>query len=232
MDKAIIQRLVYEGNVQLPKNQLVKLTWGNVSMIDRDKGIICIKPSGIPYSKLSPVDVVITDLEGTVQKHQLKPSSDLPTHVYLYKHFPNVNSIVHTHSLHAVVFAQAGKAIRPFGTTHADTFYGPIPCARKLTKEEVEHNYECNTGKVIVETYQSLNITPDAIPAINTQNHGPFIFGTSVKQAIEHTIVLEEVAEMALKTELLAQQNISAIDQFLLDKHYYRKHGKNAYYGQ
>ncbi|WP_328806053.1 L-ribulose-5-phosphate 4-epimerase AraD [Staphylococcus durrellii] len=232
MDNALIQRLVYEGNMQLPKNQLVKLTWGNVSMIDRVKKVICIKPSGIPYKKLSPVDMVITDLDGNVYQDQLKPSSDLSTHVYLYKHFPKVNSIVHTHSLHAVVFAQAGKAIQPYGTTHADTFYGPIPCARNLTQQEVEQNYELNTGKVIVETYQSQNITPDAIPAINTKNHGPFIFGTSVKQAIEHTIVLEEVAEMALKTELLAQQNIPPIDQFLLDKHYYRKHGKNAYYGQ
>ncbi|MDK3997164.1 L-ribulose-5-phosphate 4-epimerase [Staphylococcus pseudintermedius] len=231
MNDAIIKQHVYEANMQLPKNNLVKLTWGNVSVIDRDKGIICIKPSGVPYSKMRPEDMVITDLDGKPFDNQLKPSSDLATHVYLYQHMDNVQSIVHTHSLHAVAYAQAGRDIPAYGTTHADTFYGPIPCTRSLTEAEVATDYELNTGKVIVETFEQRQIDPAAIPAVIVNQHGPFIFGKSLKKAVEHTIILEEVAEMAMKSELL-KQDMNEIDRFLLDKHYFRKHGATAYYGQ
>lgn len=226
-----MKQKVFEGNLALPRHQLVKLTWGNVSLINREEGIICIKPSGVPYDNMKPEDMVITDLDGRPFEHQLKPSSDLDTHVVLYKHYKTVNSIVHTHSLHAVVYAQAGKEIPPLGTTHADTFYGAIPCTRDLTAEEVNSCYERATGKVIIEKFKELNVTPKEIPAINTRHHGPFIFGETVDKAIEHTIILEEVAEMALKTELLNPE-IRRIHQYLLDKHYYRKHGELAYYGQ
>ncbi|MGS3961777.1 L-ribulose-5-phosphate 4-epimerase AraD [Staphylococcus pseudintermedius] len=231
MNDAIIKQHVYEANMQLPKNNLVKLTWGNVSVIDRDKGIICIKPSGVPYSKMRPEDMVITDLDGKPFDNQLKPSSDLATHVYLYQHMDNVQSIVHTHSLHAVAYAQAGSDIPAYGTTHADTFYGPVPCTRSLTEAEVATDYELNTGKVIVETFEQRQINPAAIPAVIVNQHGPFIFGKSLKKAVEHTIILEEVAEMAMKSELL-KQDMNEIDRFLLDKHYFRKHGATAYYGQ
>ncbi|EIA5048330.1 L-ribulose-5-phosphate 4-epimerase AraD [Staphylococcus pseudintermedius] len=231
MNDAIIKQHVYEANMQLPKNNLVKLTWGNVSVIDRDKGIICIKPSGVPYSKMRPEDMVITDLDGKPFDNQLKPSSDLATHVYLYQHMDNVQSIVHTHSLHAVAYAQAGCDIPAYGTTHADTFYGPVPCTRSLTEAEVATDYELNTGKVIVETFEQRQIDPAAIPAVIVNQHGPFIFGKSLKKAVEHTIILEEVAEMAMKSELL-KQDMNEIDRFLLDKHYFRKHGATAYYGQ
>ncbi|WP_439688161.1 L-ribulose-5-phosphate 4-epimerase AraD [Staphylococcus pseudintermedius] len=231
MNDAIIKQHVYEANMQLPKNNLVKLTWGNVSVIDRDKGIICIKPSGVPYSKMRPEDMVITDLDGKPFDNQLKPSSDLATHVYLYQHMDNVQSIVHTHSLHAVAYVQAGRDIPAYGTTHADTFYGPVPCTRSLTEAEVATDYELNTGKVIVETFEQRQINPAAIPAVIVNQHGPFIFGKSLKKAVEHTIILEEVAEMAMKSELL-KQDMNEIDRFLLDKHYFRKHGATAYYGQ
>ncbi|EIU0287742.1 L-ribulose-5-phosphate 4-epimerase [Staphylococcus pseudintermedius] len=231
MNDAIIKQHVYEANMQLPKNNLVKLTWGNVSVIDRDKGIICIKPSGVSYSKMRPEDMVITDLDGKPFDNQLKPSSDLATHVYLYQHMDNVQSIVHTHSLHAVAYAQAGRDIPAYGTTHADTFYGPVPCTRSLTEAEVATDYELNTGKVIVETFEQRQIDPAAIPAVIVNQHGPFIFGKSLKKAVEHTIILEEVAEMAMKSELL-KQDMNEIDRFLLDKHYFRKHGATAYYGQ
>ncbi|HDU1368434.1 TPA: L-ribulose-5-phosphate 4-epimerase AraD [Staphylococcus pseudintermedius] len=231
MNDAIIKQHVYEANMQLPKNNLVKLTWGNVSVIDRDKGIICIKTSGVPYSKMRPEDMVITDLDGKPFDNQLKPSSDLATHVYLYQHMDNVQSIVHTHSLHAVAYAQAGRDIPAYGTTHADTFYGPVPCTRSLTEAEVATDYELNTGKVIVETFEQRQIDPAAIPAVIVNQHGPFIFGKSLKKAVEHTIILEEVAEMAMKSELL-KQDMNEIDRFLLDKHYFRKHGATAYYGQ
>ncbi|UAS04136.1 L-ribulose-5-phosphate 4-epimerase AraD [Staphylococcus pseudintermedius] len=231
MNDAIIKQHVYEANMQLPKNNLVKLTWGNVSVIDRDKGIICIKPSGVPYSKMRPEDMVITDLDGKPFDNQLKPSSDLATHVYLYQHMDNVQSIVHTHSLHAVAYAQASRDIPAYGTTHADTFYGPVPCTRSLTEAEVATDYELNTGKVIVETFEQRQINPAAIPAVIVNQHGPFIFGKSLKKAVEHTIILEEVAEMAMKSELL-KQDMNEIDRFLLDKHYFRKHGATAYYGQ
>ncbi|ENL6228446.1 L-ribulose-5-phosphate 4-epimerase AraD [Staphylococcus pseudintermedius] len=231
MNDAIIKQHVYEANMQLPKNNLVKLTWGNVSVIDRDKGIICIKPSGVPYSKMRPEDMVITDLDGKPFDNQLKPSSDLATHVYLYQHMDNVQSIVHTHSLHAVAYAQAGRDIPAYGTTHADTFYGPVPCTRSLTEVEVATDYELNTGKVIVETFEQRQIDPATIPAVIVNQHGPFIFGKSLKKAVEHTIILEEVAEMAMKSELL-KQDMNEIDRFLLDKHYFRKHGATAYYGQ
>ncbi|MDF0167477.1 L-ribulose-5-phosphate 4-epimerase AraD [Staphylococcus pseudintermedius] len=231
MNDAIIKQHVYEANMQLPKNNLVKLTWGNVSVIDRDKGIICIKPSGVPYSKMRPEDMVITDLDGKPFDNQLKPSSDLATHVYLYQHMDNVQSIAHTHSLHAVAYAQAGRDIPAYGTTHADTFYGPVPCTRSLTEAEVATDYELNTGKVIVETFEQRQINPAAIPAVIVNQHGPFIFGKSLKKAVEHTIILEEVAEMAMKSELL-KQDMNEIDRFLLDKHYFRKHGATAYYGQ
>ncbi|WP_105979640.1 L-ribulose-5-phosphate 4-epimerase AraD [Staphylococcus simulans] len=226
-----MKKLVFEANLDLPKNNLVKLTWGNVSLIDRDLGVIVIKPSGVPYKTMKESDMVVTDLDGNPLPDQLKPSSDLPTHVLLYKHFKTVNSIVHTHSKFAVAFAQSGLSIDPYGTTHADTFYGSIPCARSLTKEEVNSNYEVETGNVIIEKFNELNISPDQVPAINTKNHGPFIFGKTTANAIENTIILEEVAEMAFLTKNL-QSSTKSINQYLLDKHYLRKHGEKAYYGQ
>ncbi|MBA8762891.1 L-ribulose-5-phosphate 4-epimerase AraD [Staphylococcus coagulans] len=231
MNDAILKQHVFEANMQLPKHNLVKLTWGNVSVIDRDNGIVCIKPSGVPYQKMRPEDMVITDLNGVPYPNQLKPSSDLATHIYLYQQLKKVKSIVHTHSPYAVAFAQAGREIPAYGTTHADTFFGQVPCTRSLTQQEIESDYELNTGKVIVETLKNLNMEPLATPAINVRQHGPFIFGASLKNAIENTIVIEEVAKIALNTEAL-NSSVIEIDQFLLNKHYNRKHGSNAYYGQ
>lgn len=226
-----MKRMVFEANLELPKNQLVKLTWGNVSLINRELGVVVIKPSGVPYEIMKEEDMVVTDLEGNPFPEQLNPSSDLATHILLYKHFEDVNSIVHTHSKYAVAFAQVGLPIKPFGTTHADTFYGSIPCARSLSEKEINSNYEEETGNVIIEKFNELNISPNEVPAINTKNHGPFIFGSDTKKAIENTIILEEVAEMAYLTTTLERKTPS-LNQFLLDKHYYRKHGDNAYYGQ
>lgn len=220
---------VLKANLLLPKYNLVTFTWGNVSGIDREKGLVVIKPSGVEYEELTIDDMVVVDLLGNIVEGSLRPSSDTPTHIELYKAFPNIKGVVHTHSRMAVSFAEAGLPIRPFGTTHADYFYGEIPCTRSLSEEEIENGYEKNTGLVIKETF--LNKDPDAIPGVLVKNHGPFTWGTSPNNAVHNAAVLEEVAYMAYYAMTLNPE-IKDVDSYLLDKHYFRKHGKNAYYGQ
>ncbi len=220
---------VLKANLLLPKYNLVTFTWGNVSGIDREKGLVVIKPSGVEYEELKIDDMVVVDLLGNIVEGSLRPSSDTPTHIELYKAFPNIKGVVHTHSRMAVSFAEAGLPIRPFGTTHADYFYGEIPCTRSLSEEEIENGYEKNTGLVIKEMF--LNKDPDAIPGVLVKNHGPFTWGTSPNNAVHNAAVLEEVAYMAYYAMTLNPE-IKDVDSYLLDKHYFRKHGKNAYYGQ
>lgn len=221
---------VWKANRELPARGVVIYTWGNVSALDRETGLVVIKPSGVPYESMTPDDMVVVDIKGHVVEGKLRPSSDLPTHLCLYGAFPGIGGIVHTHSLHAAVFAQAGKDIPALGTTHADYFYGPVPCTRDMTDEEIQGAYEWNTGKVIAETFSRRKINPLYTPAVLVKNHGPFTWGRNAQEAVYHAVVLETVAEMALKTRLLNPQ--SAINHVLLDKHYQRKHGPNAYYGQ
>ncbi len=219
---------VFKANLDLVKLDLVIFTWGNVSAIDREKGLVVIKPSGVSYDDMKASDMVVVDLEGNVVEGDLNPSSDTATHLVLYKAFEGISGVVHTHSAWATSWAQAGKSIPALGTTHADYFYGPIPCTRKLTADEVNTAYEVETGNVIVETFEGLD--PVAIPGVLVNNHGPFSWGKSADNAVHNAKVMEEVARMA-HTSL--QLNPAAeIDQFLLDKHYLRKHGKDAYYGQ
>lgn len=223
---------VFKGNLQLPKWGLVKLTWGNVSEINRDLGIIVIKPSGVDYETMTADQMVVTDLEGNLlSEDSLNPSSDLPTHVVLYKAFEEVNSVVHTHSKHAVNWAQSGRDLPVYGTTHADTFYGSVPNTRNLTQQEVEEAYEVNTGKVIVETFTERNIDPLAVPGILVNGHGPFTWGGNTLEAIKNSLILDEVCSMAESTELIMNED-NQLPQYVLDKHYFRKHGENAYYGQ
>ncbi|MBO0474344.1 L-ribulose-5-phosphate 4-epimerase [Enterococcus ureasiticus] len=222
---------VFAANLALPEAGLVKLTWGNVSEINRDSGLIVIKPSGVPYSTMKACDMVVTDLNGEVLEGELKPSSDLATHVELYKAFKEINSVVHTHSKNAVMWAQAGREIPAYGTTHADTFYGVVPCTRQLTSKEVSSAYEFETGNVIVETFNGKNIDPLAVPGVLVYGHGPFTWGQTPQKAVENSIVLDEIAEMAAVTEVV-NDTVLPIPQYLLDKHYFRKHGANAYYGQ
>lgn len=226
-----MQQRVYEANQRLPQSGLVKLTWGNVSEVNRQLKVIVIKPSGVDYSQMTPDQMVVTDLDGNVLlENSLKPSSDLATHVILYQHFP-VHSVVHTHSLYATSWAQADVDLPVYGTTHADTFYGSIPTTRPLTESEVQSDYEGNTGEVIVETFQQRQLDPQAIPAVLVAGHGAFTWGDHPQKAVENSIVLDEVAHMALLTELIGG-NAPRLPQYVLDKHYYRKHGANAYYGQ
>ena len=220
---------VLKANLLLPKYNLVTFTWGNVSGIDRERGLIVIKPSGVEYDEMKAEDMVVVDMDGNIVEGSLRPSSDTPTHIELYKAFPNIKGIVHTHSRMATSFAEAGLSIRPFGTTHADYFYGEIPCTRCLSKDEIESEYERNTGVVIKETFKDLD--PDAIPGVLVRNHGPFTWGTSPSNAVHNAAVLEEVAYMSYYAMTLNPE-INNVDSYLLDKHYYRKHGKNAYYGQ
>lgn len=223
---------VYEANLALPKADLVKLTWGNVSEINRELGVIVIKPSGVDYTKMTMEQMVVTDLKGNVlEDGSLNPSSDLPTHIVLYQTFKAINAIVHTHSKYAVMWAQAGRNIPVYGTTHADAFFGDIPCTRDLTQLEVTSAYEIETGNVIVETFTKNDLDPLAIPAVIVKGHGPFTWGTTTTQAVENSIVLDEIANMALHTELI-NKDVQRLEQYLLDKHYFRKHGKDAYYGQ
>ena len=219
------------ANLDLPKYKLVTFTWGNVSAIDREKGLFVIKPSGVEYDKLSPKDMVVMDLEGNKVEGDLNPSSDTPTHLELYKAFPECGGIVHTHSSWATSFAQACRSIPAFGTTHADYFYGEIPATRVLTKEEIEGDYEKNTGLVIIETFKERNIDPAAVPGVLVSNHGPFAWGTDAHNAVHNAVVLEEVAKMAIRA-LQLNPSLGSISQTILDKHYLRKHGANAYYGQ
>lgn len=226
-----LKKQVYEANMELPRRGLVTYTWGNVSGIDRERGLMVIKPSGVEYDELRPEDLVVLDLEGNRVEGELNPSSDTKTHLELYRAFPQLGGVVHTHSAHAVAWAQAGEDIPCFGTTHADYFYGPIPCARALTPQEVEEDYEGNTGRVIVETFQERGLNPVYVPAVVCRSHGPFTWGKDAAQAVYHAVVLEEVAKMALFTR---QVNPAAAPapQHVLDKHFLRKHGPNAYYGQ
>lgn len=225
---AELKERVYRANLLLKQNNLITLTWGNVSEIDRERGIIVIKPSGVDYEKMSAEDMVVTDLEGNVVDGKLKPSSDLPTHVMLYKHFGDIGAVVHTHSRWATIFAQAGKDIPMLGTTHADTFYGDIPCTRTMTAKEISGDYEKETGAVIVERFK--NLDPVAIPGVVVNSHGPFTWGKDAYDAVKNAIILEEVAMMAWHT--LALNNDASFQQELADKHYFRKHGEGAYYGQ
>ena len=228
---AELKERVWRTNLALPQHGLVKFTWGNVSAIDRERGLVVIKPSGVDYEVLTPDDMVVTDLTGTVVEGTLNPSSDLRTHLALYRAFDSVGGVVHTHSNEAVAWAQAGRDIPFYGTTHADYFYGPIPCARSLTPDEINGDYEAETGTVIIETFHERNLDPVAVPGIVVRNHGPFTWGKTPEEAVYHSVVLEEVALMAKNTELL-NPKVNPAPQVLLDKHYLRKHGANAYYGQ
>jgi len=223
-----LKEQVFEANLDLVKHGLVIFTWGNVSGIDREQGLIVIKPSGVDYDNMKPDDMVVVDMQGKVVEGDFKPSSDTPTHVVLYNHFKSIGGVVHTHSEWATSWAQAGKPIPAYGTTHADYFYGEIPCTRSLSKDEVETNYELNTGKVIAECFN--NLDPNAIPGVLVTGHGPFAWGKDAHTAVHNAKVMDEVAKMAFRTEMLGIKE--PIDQYLLDKHYLRKHGKNAYYGQ
>lgn len=222
---------VYEANMELPTRKLITYTWGNVSGIDREKGLFVIKPSGVDYEDLKPEHMVVMDLQGNKVEGEMNPSSDTKTHVELYNAFPQLGGIVHTHSPYAVAWAQACRDIPCYGTTHADYFYGSIPCCRNLTPEEIEADYEGNTGRVIVETFKARGIDPKHVPAVICANHGPFTWGKDAAQAVYHAVVLEEVAKMALFTEQI-QPGIGAAPQCIQDKHFMRKHGPNAYYGQ
>lgn len=224
-----LKEQVCKANLDLVKHGLVLFTWGNVSAIDPESKLVVIKPSGVSYDTMQPEDMVVMTLDGEVAEGRFRPSSDTPTHLELYKAYPQMGGIVHTHSTHATAFAQTGRCIPAYGTTHADYFHGPIPCARKLTAEEVNGAYEKNTGLVILETLQGKD--PMEVPAILVQNHGPFAWGKNADEAVYHAAVLEEVARMALLTEQI-RPGVPEADEYLLDKHYFRKHGKNAYYGQ
>lgn len=230
-----LKKRVYEANLRLVEYSLVVLTWGNVSAIDRERGLVVIKPSGVDYGTMSAEDMVVMDLNGNKVEGKLNPSSDTPTHLELYRSFPEIGGIVHTHSPWACAWAQAGRDIPAYGTTHADFSNGCIPCTRGLFKEEVYGEYELNTGKVITEEFEKRGIKPEECPAVLIHRHGPFTWGKNEVKAVENALILEEVAKMAYRTESVAALSDSAdigIEDYLLDKHYQRKHGKNAYYGQ
>lgn len=224
-----LKRKVLRANLALVKHNLVTFTWGNVSGIDRQKELVVIKPSGVEYDTMSVDDMVVVNMGGEVVEGKWKPSSDTPTHLELYKAFQNIGGVVHTHSRNATAWAQAGRGIPPYGTTHGDYFYGEIPCTRKMTPQEMGDEYEKETGSIIVQTFQDKSA--DDIPAVLVHSHGPFVWGTDADNAVHNAGVLEELAFMAYQTEIL-NPNVNRIQQELLDKHYLRKHGKNAYYGQ
>lgn len=226
-----LKQRVYEANMALPKHDLIKFTWGNVSEIDRESGLFVIKPSGVDYDDLTPDDMVVVDLDGNVVEGDLNPSSDTDTHRALYKEFPDIGGIVHTHSPWAVSFAQAGVDIPAAGTAHADTFYGDIPATSLMTEAEINGAYELETGNVIVKTFEDRFIDPNEVPAVLVQDHGPFVWGPNAEKAVYNSVVLEEVAQMTYHTMMLNPHNVH-MSQTLLDKHYLRKHGANAYYGQ
>lgn len=226
-----LKKRVYEANMLLPKYKLITFTWGNVSEIDRETGIFAIKPSGVEYDLLTPDDIVLVDLEGNKVEGKYNPSSDTATHVELYKAFSQLGGIVHTHSSYATSWAQAGRSIPCYGTTHADYIYGEVPCVRCLTKEEIEGAYEKNTGLLIVEDFKANDRDPVAVPAVLCKNHGVFSWGKDGKEAVHNSVVVEEVAKMAFRAELINPE-VKPAPQELQDKHYFRKHGANAYYGQ
>ena len=226
-----LKEQVFEANLQLVKYGLVVLTWGNVSGIDRNKGLFVIKPSGVPYDDMKASDMVVMDLEGNKVEGNLNPSSDTPTHLELYRNFDNVGAVVHTHSPWACSWAQAGRDVNAYGTTHADFANCAIPCPRGLSEEEVKGEYELNTGKVIVEEFEQRGIKPEECPAVLIHRHGPFTWGKDAHEAVHNAVVLEEVAKMASRCELI-NPDVKPAPQELQDKHYFRKHGANAYYGQ
>lgn len=226
-----LKQRVYEANMLLPAHGLVTFTWGNVSEIDRETGIFAIKPSGVDYDKLTADDMVLVDLEGNKVEGKYNPSSDTATHVELYKAFPQIGGVVHTHSSYATSWAQAGRDIPCYGTTHADYIYGEVPCLRCLTKEEIDEAYEKNTGLLIVDEFKRMGKDIEAVPAVLCKNHGPFTWGKNANDAVHNAVVLEEVAKMAYRAETI-QPKVAPAPQELQDKHYYRKHGANAYYGQ
>ncbi|MBR1836498.1 MAG: L-ribulose-5-phosphate 4-epimerase AraD [Kiritimatiellae bacterium] len=226
-----LKREVFACNLDLVKHGLVVLTWGNVSGIDRGSGLVAIKPSGVPYATMTADDIVVTDLDGRVVEGSKRPSSDLPTHLEIYKAFPSAGGVVHTHSAKAVAWAQAGRAIPALGTTHADHFRGPVPCTRHLTEAEVAEAYEANTGKAIVGLFRGEGIDPAAVPAALVAGHGPFAWGPNAAKAVENAVALEQVAAMAIDT-FLVDAAAAPVPSYVLEKHYGRKHGPGAYYGQ
>lgn len=226
-----LKQEVFEANLLLPKYGLVVFTWGNVSGIDREKGLVVIKPSGVDYEVMRVEDMVVTDLEGNVVEGKLKPSSDLHTHLEFYRNFKDIAGVVHTHSVSATAWAQAGKDIPALGTTHGDYFYGNIPCTRLMRDEEIKSDYELNTGKVIVEEFKTRDIDPNQMPAVLVHSHGPFTWGKDPFDAVHNSVVLETLAEMALKS-IMINKDVKQMQQTLLDKHFLRKHGPGAYYGQ
>lgn len=226
-----LKEQVYRANMELPKRGLVTYTWGNVSGIDKETGYVVIKPSGVDYDRLSPNDMVVVDLAGNIMEGEYKPSSDTPTHIELYKKFREVGGIVHTHSTEATSWAQAGCDIPLYGTTHADYFYGTIPCTRNLTSDEINTAYEKNTAKVIIETFEKRNIDYRYTPSVLCRCHGPFTWGRDCFEAVHNAVVLEEVSGMARRTKLI-NPDVTEAPEELKNKHFYRKHGENAYYGQ
>ena len=227
-----LKKIVCEANIELHSLGLAPFTWGNVSQVDRDLGVFAIKPSGVPYSELTPEKIVVVSLaDGSVVEGDYNPSSDTPTHYVLYKEFEELSGVVHTHSVNASAFAQSGRCIPAYGTTHADFSYTAVPCTRALTEAEVKTEYELNTGKVIAEHFKSNNLDVLSTPAVLVRSHAPFVFGKNAGDAVHNAAVLEIVAEMALKTEII-NPDTTDIDAYLSDKHYFRKHGKDAYYGQ
>jgi len=232
VSKTSLKEQVFEANLALPRHNLVTFTWGNVSAIDRASGRVAIKPSGVDYDVMTVDDIVVVDLEsGRVVEGSKKPSSDTATHLALYRAFETIGGIVHTHSRHATIWAQSGLDLPAWGTTHADYFYGKIPCTRLMTAQEIAENYEHNTGEVIIETFRSREISPAAVPAVLVNAHGPFAWGSDAENAVHNAVVLEEVAYMGIFSRQLTP-GIGDMQQVLLDKHYLRKHGANAYYGQ
>lgn len=230
-----LKKEVFEQNLKLVEYGLVVLTWGNVSAIDRESGLFVIKPSGVPYSEMTAEDMVVMDLDGNKVEGKLNPSSDTPTHMELYRNFKDIGGVVHTHSSWACAWAQAGRDVPAYGTTHADFSNGAVPCTRGLTKEEVESAYELNTGRVIVEEFAKRGISSKACPAVLIHRHGPFTWGENAQKAVENALILEEICNMAYRTESVAALSTDSnigIEDYLLEKHYNRKHGKNAYYGQ
>lgn len=222
---------VLKANLDLPRHNLVTFTWGNVSGIDRESGLVVIKPSGVPYEELDESCMVVLDLNGNVKQGSYKPSSDTATHLALYRRYEDIGGVVHTHSRWATSWAQACLDLPPFGTTHADYFYGAVPCTRQQTEDEIKGEYELNTGKVIIETFTDRGIAPTAVPGVLVGSHGPFSWGKNASEAVHNAVVLEECAMMGLNARMLNPQ-LGSIKQYLLDKHYLRKHGENAYYGQ
>lgn len=226
-----LKQEVFEANLLLPKYGLITFTWGNVSGIDRDLGLVVIKPSGVEYATMTVEDMVVVDMEGNRVEGKLKPSSDLMTHLEFYKNFPDIKGVVHTHSQNATAWAQAGCDLPALGTTHADYFYGTVPCTRHMTDDEIKNDYELNTGKVIVECFKVREINPNFMPGVLVHSHGPFTWGKDPHDAVHNAVVLEEIATIALKTKVI-NKSIEDMQSTLLDKHFLRKHGPGAYYGQ